>query len=259
MPDAGMGGRCNRNAIPRRPGGRLHGDGEPGGRFMGRDSPRRKGSYPGTFRLAMVLFPPTSIPIGGAMTSTVAQLVDQCLTSWQVHNRIHLDLIEAISDEGLMAIPANSRGRTVAEQFHHIWRVRADWTVYHETGKRADLPRVTKGEPIPRELLVSLLDESGAGVERVLRAAPPLLARDLGAPSGPTPLPMNRWGRPRGVTPPLPPSPARPERCSGWTGRRCRSRRWPSPGGAVQGWARTRRGAPREGSPRPGSSRTGPC
>lgn len=105
------------------------------------------------------------------MTAIPEDLLEQVLESWRIHDRIHLELLAAIPEDGLMAIPANSRGRTVAEQFHHIWRVRIDWASYHETGKRQKLPKVTKGEPIPREELAHLLEESGERVERVLRTA----------------------------------------------------------------------------------------
>jgi uncharacterized damage-inducible protein DinB len=105
------------------------------------------------------------------MTETPDHLLEQILECWRVHNLIHLDLLAAIPGDGLMAIPASSRGRTVAEQFHHLSRVRIDWATYHETGKREKLPKVTKGKPIPREELATLLEESGERVEGVLRAA----------------------------------------------------------------------------------------
>ncbi|RIH82367.1 DinB family protein [Calidithermus terrae] len=62
-------------------------------------------------------------------------LIRHVLTTWEVHNGIHLALFDAISPAGFEAVPLRSRGRTVLEQFNHTVSVRLGWVQYHRTGK----------------------------------------------------------------------------------------------------------------------------
>lgn len=47
-------------------------------------------------------------------------LVEQFLNTWKINNGINLYLIGEIPTAGFKAIPAGSKGRTVAEQLFHI-------------------------------------------------------------------------------------------------------------------------------------------
>jgi hypothetical protein len=47
--------------------------------------------------------------------------------SWQLHNRINLDLLAALPSRGLAAISLESRGRDVGHIFGHMHTVRVAW------------------------------------------------------------------------------------------------------------------------------------
>jgi hypothetical protein len=96
------------------------------------------------------------------------ELRAQLLATWRRHNEILLLLLSSIPKPGLCAIPLASKGRTVAEQFHHLDRVRRGWLQFHETGKRVKSARVEKGNPPSRARLRASLAESGRMVERFL-------------------------------------------------------------------------------------------
>jgi len=90
-------------------------------------------------------------------------LIDQVLNTWKVHNEINLYLIGEIPSGGFKAVPANSKGRTVAEQLVHMNRVRLGWHHYHITGKRPKLPGAKDANPTRAELKKSFV-ESGKAV-----------------------------------------------------------------------------------------------
>ena len=99
------------------------------------------------------------------------ELVEQVLVTWRRHQDILLHLLEEIPDEGMTAKPAGSRGRDVARQFAHLYRVRMGWLHHHRTGKRPKLPRYDKGPPPSRADLRTWLEESGDEVEHWLGEA----------------------------------------------------------------------------------------
>ena len=51
---------------------------------------------------------------------------EQIIDAWQIHNRINIYLLDAISEAALEAVSA-SKGRNVANQFAHIHNVRSMW------------------------------------------------------------------------------------------------------------------------------------
>ena len=99
------------------------------------------------------------------------ELKTQVLATWRRHNDILLFLLANIPAAGLPAIPLESRGRMVAEQFNHLDRVRRGWLHYHETGQRAPSGRVEKGKPPSRTQLKANLAASGRMVEQFLARA----------------------------------------------------------------------------------------
>jgi uncharacterized damage-inducible protein DinB len=98
-------------------------------------------------------------------------LEQQLIQVWRRHNQIMLYLTEQIPPKGADAVPSLSRGRTVAEQFAHLDRVRRAWLAYHATGTRPKLEKAKKGAPRPLAELRSRLNESGDEVEEYLRRA----------------------------------------------------------------------------------------
>jgi uncharacterized damage-inducible protein DinB len=96
--------------------------------------------------------------------------VDRALEAWRVHGRINGALIAAIPQNGFGVRPSGSRGRTVLEQLAHMNHVREGWVHYHKTGKYPSLGGV-KGTRIGRARLAAAFEESGRGVEEVVRGA----------------------------------------------------------------------------------------
>jgi uncharacterized damage-inducible protein DinB len=80
-----------------------------------------------------------------------------------------LYLLQQVPPLGLRAVPLNSRGRTVAEQFAHVNRVRMAWLGYHNTGVRPKAPPAAKGSPPSRAQLAGGLRKSGKAVETYVR------------------------------------------------------------------------------------------
>ena len=103
----------------------------------------------------------------------VGNLADQVGGAWQRHNEVMLYLLDEIPSAGLKAVPADSRGRDVAAQFHHLIRVREGWVHFHTTGRRPTLERFDKAKPPIKAQLKKALRDSGKSVgtflERALR------------------------------------------------------------------------------------------
>lgn len=94
--------------------------------------------------------------------------IDQILEPWRVHNDINLLLLAKIPAKGMKAVPTDSRGRTIAEQFFHMNRVRLGWLGFHQTGTR---PGLTADQGIDRRKLISEFKKSGKAVEAHTRKA----------------------------------------------------------------------------------------
>lgn len=93
------------------------------------------------------------------------QALNDLLGAWRVHNRITLLLIGAIPAKGFAAVPAGSKGRTVAEQFDHMHRIRLGWLAYHRTGRRVTAKEV-RLTVMTRASLKKAFTASGKEVER---------------------------------------------------------------------------------------------
>lgn len=94
-------------------------------------------------------------------------LAEQLLDAWRVNNAIHLRLLDAISPQGLLAVPAGSRGRNVARQFVHLHQARMSWLRYN--GEKVSAPRLPKRAFPTRAQLKAALRASGKGVESFLK------------------------------------------------------------------------------------------
>jgi uncharacterized damage-inducible protein DinB len=93
------------------------------------------------------------------------------LDVWCRHDDILLYLLDQVPARGLAAVPAGSRGRTVAAQFAHLHRVRTAWVRYFETGARPDMDRYDKDHPPTKTQLKTMLGTSGRQVRGFLAEA----------------------------------------------------------------------------------------
>jgi len=96
---------------------------------------------------------------------------EQLLWAWRSHNAIQLTLVEKIPAKGFEAVPLASRGRTVAEQLVHCWKVRLGWLHFFETGERPGKEETPRMERPTRARLKKAFAESGRAVERHLEKA----------------------------------------------------------------------------------------
>lgn len=65
-----------------------------------------------------------------------ADIPTRLLEAWRRNNAITEKLLAAVTKAGLAAVPAGSRGRTVAEQFRHVIDGRLAWAAF------GDYPRI---------------------------------------------------------------------------------------------------------------------
>jgi uncharacterized damage-inducible protein DinB len=96
-------------------------------------------------------------------------LLEQLLITWRVNNRINLLLLKAIPLKGLAAVPLASRGKTVAGQFVHMYKVRRGWMKYNGENVRG-LPAFRPGTEPTRQQLLQAFRASGEAVERYVEA-----------------------------------------------------------------------------------------
>jgi uncharacterized damage-inducible protein DinB len=93
------------------------------------------------------------------------------LSAWRRNNEILVLLLEHVPPGGLAAVPAGSRGRTVAAQFFHLNRTRLAWLEYFETGRQPKPEKFDPAHPPTKAQLRSMLRASGRDVEKFLARA----------------------------------------------------------------------------------------
>lgn len=86
--------------------------------------------------------------------------------AWNLNNRIHLYLLDAISPDGLKGVPVGMSGRSVGEIFAHMHNVRLMWLEVSAPNlfeTVAKIPAKSKADKaaITHELLRASLDASG--------------------------------------------------------------------------------------------------
>ena len=85
----------------------------------------------------------------------------QVVETWRIHNRAHLMLLEAISDEGLGCTLSARGGRNVALQFAHLHNVRL-WRFERYAKELVQgQAKIDPNSDVTRGLLVRRLTESG--------------------------------------------------------------------------------------------------
>jgi uncharacterized damage-inducible protein DinB len=94
-------------------------------------------------------------------------VVEQLVESWYVNHRVTLKVIDGLPAEAMKATLSERGGRDIARQLAHLHEVRVAWM------RRPDMPNgmphFEKGESPPKAKLRKYLDESAAGIERLLR------------------------------------------------------------------------------------------
>jgi uncharacterized damage-inducible protein DinB len=99
-----------------------------------------------------------------------AELINQIVETWQIHNRINLYLLNAIPDSGLSARPiAKRQGRTVAEQFAHMHNVRLAWFMRRQADVVGKLKIIEREKAENKKLLLDSLKQSGLMIEEFLK------------------------------------------------------------------------------------------
>jgi uncharacterized damage-inducible protein DinB len=103
--------------------------------------------------------------------------MDPIIETWQIHNRINLYLLEAVTEEALAAQSA-SKGRTVGQQFAHIHSVRLMWLKVAAPQLLEGLPKIEK-EDISKAVLSDGLFQSANAVSQLFE-----LSKDTGKIKG---------------------------------------------------------------------------
>jgi uncharacterized damage-inducible protein DinB len=89
------------------------------------------------------------------------------IETWQIHNRIHLYLLDAIATESLTD-QATSKGRTVGEQFAHIHNVRLMWLKSAAPELLESLLKLEKDMTLTVSDLKTQLLQSSEAIEKVI-------------------------------------------------------------------------------------------
>ncbi len=97
------------------------------------------------------------------------EIMEQLLAAWNVNNRINLYLLGNISEKGLAAVPAGSRGRSIAHQFAHLGRVRLGWVQYNAPKLAGRIPEFSREKNPGRKALQRLLLRSDEAVRELLQ------------------------------------------------------------------------------------------
>lgn len=92
--------------------------------------------------------------------------MEQLIETWEINNRIHLYLLNAIQEENLSSISA-SKGRTVGEHFAHIHNVRLMWLKEALPEMYSHLQKIEK-DNITKEILESQLQKSSEAISKLL-------------------------------------------------------------------------------------------
>ena len=91
-------------------------------------------------------------------------MTEQVLSTWQIHNRINLYLLEAIPEEHLADVSA-SKGRSAGAQLAHIHNVRLMWLKVSAPELMERLDKLEADISLTKVALHDALQKSGNAVE----------------------------------------------------------------------------------------------
>ena len=92
----------------------------------------------------------------------------QFIETWQIHNRIHLYLLDVISSDTLNQTAA-SKGRDVGNQFAHLHNVRLMWLKSAAPELLEGLTKIEKEQANDKALLKGSLEASGEAIAALLK------------------------------------------------------------------------------------------
>lgn len=97
-------------------------------------------------------------------------MLEQLVESWQINNRVTLNLIKALSDEALRVTLSARGGCDVAHQLAHVHEVRLTFAeTTSKTNRAAKLRHFARGETPTRKELQKAFDASGKAIETTIR------------------------------------------------------------------------------------------
>jgi uncharacterized damage-inducible protein DinB len=105
------------------------------------------------------------------VSSTAEALHEQIVEAWRTNQRIHLFLIEKISDEGMLCTLSTRGGRNVVRQFAHLNNVRFWHLERRAPDLAAGLRKFATAEEPEKPVLVEALEASAERIERFLLEA----------------------------------------------------------------------------------------
>ena len=97
-------------------------------------------------------------------------MTEQSIETWEIHNRINLYLLDAVSEAHLTDISA-SKGRNVGEQFAHIHNVRLMWLKAGGADFLKGQEKIEKESPPSKKSLQTALGKSSRAIAGMLTAA----------------------------------------------------------------------------------------
>jgi len=95
---------------------------------------------------------------------------EDLLETWRIHARIQRYVLDAVTEEALMA-DAGIKGRSVGEQFAHLHNVRRMWLKEAAPDLHDGLAKLDTPDATNKAALATALDASAAAVESLLARA----------------------------------------------------------------------------------------
>jgi len=92
---------------------------------------------------------------------------DALIETWNIHNRIHLYMLDAIKPDSLDGVSL-SKGRSVGEEFAHVHNVRLDWLKAAAPELLDAMSKIDKTEADDKARLKKALKESGEAIAALL-------------------------------------------------------------------------------------------
>jgi len=96
-------------------------------------------------------------------------MTESLADAFLINNRATLFLLEEISQEALETSLSTRGGRTVGQQFVHVYEVRRDKVARADRELAADLPKLTREDGHDRALLLDAFARSGEAVAALVR------------------------------------------------------------------------------------------
>ncbi|MFQ5843424.1 MAG: DinB family protein [Planctomycetota bacterium] len=96
-------------------------------------------------------------------------MTDALIETWLINNRVNLLLLGELSPEALRCTLSTRGGRTVGQQWAHVYEVRRSKVEAADKALAGDLPRVTRTQGHDPRLLTDAFERSGEAVAELIR------------------------------------------------------------------------------------------